>query len=109
MKKTMHKVTSVGVAASLLGIAAVASATNPTAWGPFTPTTSQAETATNTNGDTVTIQASIFNGAAYATVNSNTGPFTNELQLNCSDGSEQAQQVNGTNTSNGNLSFYCPF
>jgi hypothetical protein len=108
MKKTMQKVIGAGiVAASVLGIARLAGATTP--WGPITPTSSQAVTDTNPNNDTVTIQASIFNGAAFATVNSNTGPFTNVLGLECSDGSIQAQQVNGTNQYNGNLSFYCPF
>lgn len=107
MNRSVRTMMGLGILAATLGIGGVASAM--TTWGPWAPTQSAPVTDNNPNGDKVTIQASVFNGSAFATVNSNTGPYQNALELKCSDGSEQAQVVNGTNTSNGNLAFFCPF
>jgi hypothetical protein len=110
MMKSLRILLGTGIlAAAAVGISAEAGAT--VSWGPTAPTWSAAQTdnSVSTPGDTVTMQTSVFNGSAFSTVNSNIGPFNNQLALKCSDGSIQASSVNGTNTSNGNLAYYCPF
>jgi hypothetical protein len=108
MMKSLRILLGTGIlAATALGISAEAGAT--VSWGPQAPTWSTAQTDHGPGSDYVTMQTSVFNGSAFSTVNGNIGPFNNQLGLKCSDGSIQASSVNGTNTSNGNLSFYCPF
>ncbi|MGH7271890.1 MAG: hypothetical protein ACREJ3_15780 [Polyangiaceae bacterium] len=109
MKKSLRTWMGTGVlAATALGMGGLAHAA--TAWGPLTPTQSQVVTDHSaTPPDTVTMQTTVFNGAAFATVNSNVGPFKNLMELDCSDGTKQAKQVVGTNPLNGNVAFFCPF
>jgi hypothetical protein len=109
MTKSLRILLGTGIlAATALGLSGEAGAT--VTWGPRAPTWSEAITDVNpTSPDFVTMQVSVFNGSDFSTVNSNAGPFTNELALKCSDGSIQAGSINGNSTTNGNLAFFCPF
>ena len=71
--------------------------------------THSAPVSASNGGHHVQIQATVFTGSVWATVNSNVGAFTNVAELDDTAGGAVAQQIVGTNTVNGNLVLLAPF
>ena len=92
-------VVAVGVA--IFGFAGESRAANPNNWGPLFVNQSTPETASNVNGDTVTIQATVFSNSSWATVSSNTGSYINSQELHCTTGNQGADELNN------NIIFIC--
>jgi hypothetical protein len=104
------------IAASVIAfVAASVSAIDPAGaivfWGPTTPTqiNNYLDTSTTIVGDFAQVRAGVFGGVVTAFDNANQGPFVNQAQVNCADGSSNAMQLNGTNKNNANITLFCPF
>ena len=106
---------SVIAASAIAFVAASVSAIGPagaiTFWGPTTPTqiNNYLDSSTTIVGDFADVRAGVFGGAVTAFINSNQGPFVNDAQINCADGSSNSQSLNGTSTSDANITLFCPF
>jgi hypothetical protein len=94
-------VVAIGVVS--LATAGEAKALNPNNWGPFSASTSNPESAFNTNnGDTVTIQVTVFNNSSWATVSGTPiGSYINSQELKCTTGNQGSDQLNA------NIIFIC--
>ena len=109
MKKSIIAAGAIAFAAAFSS--AIAPAEAIVFWGPTTPTqiNNYLDTSTTIVGDFAQVRAGVFTGGVTAFDDQSQGPFVNQAQVNCADGSQNPRSLNGTNTSNANITLFCPF
>jgi hypothetical protein len=114
MKSTIIKsLGMLGVVTGILGMGGSAHALKNVpfaAYNVWGPSVTDANPGVPVGTDFVTARASKTNfpaDAGHIDVTANVGAYQSGLQVNCSTGTV-AQNVNGTNTTNGDISLACP-